>query len=97
MKEAIRISATLTRGANTDDLCCAKCSQPLPVEAGQHWKDAVPSSRTPVASLPGWSTSIHPELELRQFYCPSCAGLLDTEVALPEDPFLYDVVMARTN
>lgn len=97
MKKAIRISATLARSADTDDLCCAQCGQALELEAGQHWKDAVPSSRTPVASLPGWSTSIHPDLELRQFFCPSCAGLLDTEVALPEDPFLYDVVQVHAN
>ena len=29
---------------------------------------------------------------LREFSCPQCATLLDTETALPEDPFLNDVL-----
>lgn len=29
---------------------------------------------------------------LREFFCPSCAALLDTEVALKDDPFLDDYV-----
>lgn len=94
MTGTTRISATLNRDNGTSRLCCVKCNQPISTQAGQHWKDAVPSSRTPVAQLPGWTPSIHPKLELRQFYCPSCASLLDSEVALPEDPFLYDIVGA---
>ena len=29
-----------------------------------------------------------------RFACPQCGHLLDTETALPEDPFLEDVVAA---
>ena len=29
-------------------------------------------------------------LLLREFFCPGCGALLDTEVALPGDPFLDD-------
>ena len=29
-------------------------------------------------------------LLLREFACPGCGGLLDTEIALPGDPFLED-------
>jgi acetone carboxylase gamma subunit len=32
---------------------------------------------------------------LRQFCCPACGALLDTETALPGDPFLDDVVVVR--
>ena len=29
---------------------------------------------------------------LRRFACPACGALLDSETALPEDPFLDDVL-----
>ncbi|MDB5999601.1 MAG: Acetone carboxylase gamma subunit, partial [Rhizobacter sp.] len=29
---------------------------------------------------------------LRRFSCPQCGGLLDTETAMPDDPFLDDVL-----
>ena len=29
---------------------------------------------------------------LRCFYCPNCGALLDSETALPEDPFLEDIL-----
>ena len=29
---------------------------------------------------------------LRRFACPGCGALLDSETALPEDPFLNDVL-----
>ena len=29
--------------------------------------------------------------ELREFYCPGCATLLELEIARPEDPLLADV------
>jgi acetone carboxylase gamma subunit len=31
---------------------------------------------------------------LRRFLCPGCCTLLDSETALPGDPFLEDVVEA---
>ncbi len=33
------------------------------------------------------------DLLLREFMCPGCGALLDSEVALPGDPFLKDRVM----
>ena len=32
------------------------------------------------------------EVRLRKFSCPGCGLLLDCELALPEDPFLEDVI-----
>ena len=29
---------------------------------------------------------------LREFVCPGCGALLDSEIALPGDPFLEDIV-----
>lgn len=93
MNEKIRISLTLNKNLNRNTLCCSKCDHDL-VEADStsHWKDKVPVSLSKANEVPGWSQSIHDDLELRQFSCPSCSALLDSEVALSEDPFLYDVV-----
>ena len=33
-----------------------------------------------------------PRVVLRRFSCPRCGHLLDTETALPDDPFLEDLV-----
>jgi acetone carboxylase gamma subunit len=46
-----------------------------------------------VRGMAGWPDAVHPQLVLRKFACPSCGSLLDSEVALPEDPYLYDVVI----
>ena len=32
---------------------------------------------------------------LRRFACPGCGALLDSETALPEDPFLNDILFDR--
>lgn len=93
MSEKIRISLTLNKNLHRNTVCCAKCDQDL-VEASRHshWKDAVPVAISPADEIPGWSQSTHDDLELRQFSCPACSTLLDSEVALSGDPFLYDVV-----
>jgi acetone carboxylase gamma subunit len=36
-----------------------------------------------------------PEVVLRRFSCPECGALLDTETAMPDDPFLDDVLDVR--
>jgi len=84
-----RVSETLfAEGGNT---CCASCSGPL-APAGTSWKQAAALSAIPVAKLPGAGSNIEPRVVLRRFACPHCGHLLDTETALPEDPYLEDVV-----
>ena len=93
MSEKIRVSLTLTQNTQQKTVCCAKCGQSLTTpNSAEYWKDKVPVTLSKAAEIPGWSESIHEKLELRQFSCPACSALLDSEVALPEDPFLYDVV-----
>lgn len=84
-----RISESLY--AENGQICCASCSHPL-ISAGQSWKQAAKLSTVPVTNLPGAGTNIEPRVILRRFSCPRCAGLLDTETALPDDPFLEDIV-----
>lgn len=42
----------------------------------------------------GAGSNVEPRVALRRFACPQCGHLLDTETALPEDPFLEDIVAA---
>jgi hypothetical protein len=42
----------------------------------------------------GAGSNVEPRVVLRRFACPRYGHLLDTEAALPEDPFLEDVVTA---
>ena len=86
-----RISPTLVR--READICCTECGHAVSsADATAHWKDHAVLTTTPVSQLPGWSSSVHPELDLRQFFCNGCGHLLDSEISLREDPFLYDVV-----
>jgi len=89
-----RISLSLSRSsASGGEICCRACGGAVaPDSPDVHWKDEAALVCQPIAGMPGWSESVHPDLVLRQFVCPSCGHLLDSEIALPEDPFLYDVV-----
>jgi len=88
-----RISPTLNMkdDGGKKTVCCSGCGTAL-CSADQHWKDNVPMKQTKVAGLTGWSDSVHPDLVLREFSCPSCGQLLDSETSLPQDPYLYDIV-----
>jgi hypothetical protein len=62
-------------------------------KAGTGWKEAAALSTVPVHALPGAGSNVEPRVVLRRFACPHCGHLLDTETALPDDPFLEDVVV----
>jgi acetone carboxylase gamma subunit len=84
-----RISASLF--AEGGQICCAACSAPL-APANASWKNEAALSTVAVGALPGAGSNVEPRVVLRRFCCPRCGHLLDTETALPEDPFLEDVV-----
>ena len=71
--------------------CCAKCSAKMG-PSGKPWKQLAAISVIKVADIPGSTSSTHQSVEIRHFSCPKCLALLDSETALPEDPFLDDVV-----
>lgn len=85
-----RISESLF--VDTGKICCRSCAHPL-AAAGTSWKKVAALSTVPVGSLPGTGSNVEARVVLRRFACPKCGSLLDTETALPEDPFLEDVVM----
>ena len=84
-----RVSETLTleRGS----ICCGSCGHKL-APSGTSWKKNAALSTIAVKELPGAASAIDTRVVLRRFACPACAFLLDTETALPEDPFLEDVL-----
>lgn len=69
---------------------CAACGQTLG-PASDPWKEHAVQRETPLlaAGGPAWDTG-HEGVVLRQFFCPSCAALLDTETATECDALLID-------
>lgn len=84
-----RISETLVVEAGK--ILCARCSHALGAVA-TNWKEKAALTTVPVGSLPGATSSVEAKVVLRRFSCPGCGSLLDTETAMPDDPFLEDVV-----
>jgi acetone carboxylase gamma subunit len=84
-----RISASLF--AESGQICCASCSAPL-APANASWKKKAALSTVAVGALPGAGSNVESRVVLRRFSCPRCGHLLDTETALPDDPFLEDLV-----
>jgi acetone carboxylase gamma subunit len=84
-----RISASLF--AENGQICCASCSAALG-PANVSWKTKAALSTVPVSALPGAGSNVESRVVLRRFSCPRCGHLLDTETALPDDPFLEDLV-----
>jgi N-methylhydantoinase B len=74
-----------------DEILCRVCDELLS-GAGADWKDAVPRAHVGL-SAGGPNRPDSGEILLRQFFCPGCATLLDTEVARESDPPLYDRIM----
>ena len=52
-------------------------------------KPAAVLSARPLCEV-GAVFSADPALLLREFVCPGCGALLDSEIALPDDPYLDD-------
>ena len=85
----IRISETLF--VEDGHIACNQCAEPLAPTATS-WKPRARLITVPLTSLPGAGSAIDPQVVLREFACPHCGSLLDTETAMPDDPFLDDIV-----
>ena len=62
---------------------------------GRPWKSQARLSVTKVREIPGSTASTYADVVIRHFSCPDCAALLDSETALPEDPFLDDIFLTK--
>jgi acetone carboxylase gamma subunit len=78
-------------GGAVAHVCCGTCDHPLAAN-GTPWKPGAKLVASPVTGLGGDRWIAGERVVLRQFVCPNCGALLDTETALPEDPFLNDVL-----
>ena len=56
------------------------------------WKNKAQVSTQLFSEISGTTSTINPDAVLRKFSCPNCDGLLDTETALPDDPYLIDII-----
>ncbi len=69
---------------------CRDCGHDLG-PAARPWKRAAALRERPLRETAAVYTTDE-NLLLREFACPGCGGLLDTEIALPGDPFLDDTL-----
>jgi acetone carboxylase gamma subunit len=76
---------------------CARCDHPI-CDATESYKDHCRQSHTAVADLP---RGVDPAeygmtmfAELRQYCCPACGVLVESEVAIEGSPVLRDVEIA---
>jgi acetone carboxylase gamma subunit len=89
-----RRRASRTLAIEAGHIVCSACGHVLGVE-GAPWKQEAALSVVPVHAMAGASMTAQPEVVLRRFSCPGCGALLDTETAMPDDPFLDDVLDAQ--
>jgi acetone carboxylase gamma subunit len=83
-------TVALHRDGTATVTACAACGHVLgPAEDA--WKAHAVRRDTPIAAAggPAYDTG-YEGVTLRQFFCPSCATLLDTETATAQDPVLTD-------
>ena len=75
---------------------CSRCGETLG-PASQSYKTFALEARRPLSALgPNYAPGQGGEerFELREYYCPSCLVLLDTDVALKGDAVVHDVELA---
>jgi acetone carboxylase gamma subunit len=91
----VRLSPTLeiVAGRSGKHLACVKCGFVLS-PAGGPWKPHAALRERPLNTLADTYTTTG-DLMLREFSCPRCHALLDSETALKGDPFLNDVVFVK--
>jgi N-methylhydantoinase B len=73
---------------NGEQVQCTYCGAPI-ASHGTHWKDTVPRQSLPTTAG-GPNRDGGDRFLLCQFYCPSCATVLETEVLLRGEPVAYD-------
>jgi acetone carboxylase gamma subunit len=92
MKEVKSWSATLVSmpGKSGRVIACRACSAEL-CGTDASWKEHAVLRESPLREAAGATyRSAGDEVLLRRFYCGSCGAALDSEIALPGEPFLLD-------
>jgi acetone carboxylase gamma subunit len=82
---------SMTLEGHEGHICCRSCKTPI-AAVTESWKARAALNVVAVAHLPGAGLGVDQDVVIRQFSCRACGALLDSETALPGDPFLEDVV-----
>lgn len=85
----MRLSPTLAL-TPAKALACAACGHVIG-PAGEPWKPLAALRERPLKDL-GEAYPTRDDFMLREFSCPECGALLDSETAVAGDPFLDDVI-----
>lgn len=93
--EALELVATESGG---EAVSCERCGCVL-CDARENYKDYSLQGRAPVSTLPNGTDperyGMEMTAELRQYFCPSCRVLFETEVAIAGTPILREVELAH--
>ena len=72
-------------------ICCGNCGSAL-AAAGASWKQSAALNEVPTDDMSYVIDQTSAATILRLFSCCNCGALLDSETAVPGDPWLEDVV-----
>jgi N-methylhydantoinase B len=93
LSQGVRLNESLFYDLRDGATIRCRCGHELG-PAGTHYKQAAAMAVFPVQRI-GPEVNPHhwngERFELREFYCPGCATLLELEIARPGDPLLEDV------
>ncbi len=81
-------------------LTCGSCGTVLAAADG-NWKDGALVNELPIQEgnllCPDPNRFVDDDVVFRQFACPTCVRLLDTEVRRREEPPLWDIRLGEAN
>jgi acetone carboxylase gamma subunit len=91
MSTAISATLEIREATAGKTICCRDCGYSL-APAGHSWKRSALVREMSTEPLGDAVEVGEAATILRLFVCPDCGGLLDSETALPGEPFLDDTV-----
>lgn len=97
----MEIHEYLDLDVEAETINCNECGQHL-CHAEDNYKHYCAMETIPLADVgpgfeaPGELLNTDQNVEFRKFYCPSCAVLIEHEIARAEDPILHDIEIDLT-
>lgn len=92
MSHAISPTLDVRATAAGEMTCCRGCGEPL-APSGRPWKPSAIVRELPTDGPADGLETGPADTILRLFVCRGCGALLDSETALPGEPFLEDIVI----
>jgi hypothetical protein len=78
MNHPLRENLEISDASGTDTICCSKCRFQY-CRADQDWREVCMILLLPARHAGDLMTPLEGQYLLRQFFCPSCAVLLETD------------------